>query len=74
MNLSVSDAIRLLLMRVADERGLPFELKASDTEVWLGFAEECRRQSRLMADVDNKDLSIHQIMDESLGDIDGWTV
>ena len=27
MGLSVSDAIRLLLMRVADERRLPFEVK-----------------------------------------------
>lgn len=28
MGLSVSDAIRLLLIRVADERRLPFEVKA----------------------------------------------
>ncbi len=28
MGLSVSDAIRLLLVRIADERRLPFEVKA----------------------------------------------
>ena len=28
MGLSVSDAIRLLMLRVADERRLPFEIKA----------------------------------------------
>lgn len=31
MGLSVSDAIRLLLIRVADERRLPFEVKAPNT-------------------------------------------
>lgn len=29
MGLSISDAIRLLMLRVADERRLPFEIKAS---------------------------------------------
>jgi DNA-damage-inducible protein J len=28
MGLSISDAIRLLMMRIADERRLPFEVKA----------------------------------------------
>lgn len=28
MGLSVSDAIRLLMLRIADERRLPFEIKA----------------------------------------------
>lgn len=32
MGLSVSDAIRLLLIRVADERRLPFEVKARNEE------------------------------------------
>jgi DNA-damage-inducible protein J len=30
MGLSISDAIRLLMLRVADERRLPFEVKAPD--------------------------------------------
>ena len=29
MGLSISDAIRLLMLRIADERRLPFEVKAS---------------------------------------------
>ncbi|MDR2125130.1 MAG: type II toxin-antitoxin system RelB/DinJ family antitoxin [Desulfovibrio sp.] len=73
MKLSVSDAIRLLLMRVADERNLPFEIKASDAEMWPGFAEECRRQSRLIADADNDDSDIQRLMDETLSNVDGWT-
>ncbi len=32
MGLSISDAIRLLLLRVADERRLPFETPAPNTE------------------------------------------
>jgi DNA-damage-inducible protein J len=30
MVLSISDAIRLLMLRVADERRMPFEIKAPD--------------------------------------------
>ena len=30
MGLSISDAIRLLMLRVADERRLPFDIKAPD--------------------------------------------
>lgn len=37
------------------------------------FAEECRRQSRLVAQVDVADTSTQQFMDESLADLDGWT-
>ena len=73
MKLSVSDVIRILLMRVADERNLPFEIKASDAEMWPGCAEECRRQSRLIAEVDKADSDIQQLMDEMLEDMDGWT-
>ncbi len=31
MGLSISDAIRLLMLRVADERRLPFEIKVPST-------------------------------------------
>ncbi len=31
MGLSVSDAIRLLMLRIADEHRLPFEVKAPNT-------------------------------------------
>lgn len=39
MGLSVSDAIRLLLIRVADERRLPFEVKAPNKETRAAIAE-----------------------------------
>lgn len=32
MGLSVSDAIRLLMLRIAEEKRLPFELKVPDRE------------------------------------------
>lgn len=39
MGLSVSDAIRLLLVRVAAERALPFEIKAPNAETRAAMAE-----------------------------------
>ena len=37
------------------------------------FAEECRRQSRLVAQADLADTEMRQFMDEALADVDGWT-
>ena len=39
MGLSISDAIRLLMMRVVDERRLPFEIKAPNLTTRKAFAE-----------------------------------
>lgn len=39
MGLSVSDAIRLLMMRIADERRLPFEVKAPNATTRKAIAE-----------------------------------
>ncbi len=39
MGLSVSDAIRLLMLRVADERRLPFEIKAPNATTRKAMAE-----------------------------------
>ena len=39
MGLSVSDAIRLLLVRVAAERALPFEIKVPNVETRAAMAE-----------------------------------
>jgi DNA-damage-inducible protein J len=39
MGLSVSDAIRLLLMRVAAEKALPFEVKVPNAETRSATAE-----------------------------------
>jgi hypothetical protein len=37
------------------------------------FAEECRRQSHLIAQADQKDQDLHDLMDAALEDIDGWS-
>ncbi|MBX4335701.1 antitoxin MazE family protein [Bartonella raoultii] len=47
-------------------------------QIWVpdtrqpSFAEECRRQTRLVAKVDKANASIQLFMDQSLMDIDGW--
>lgn len=48
-------------------------------QIWVpdtrrpGFAEECRRQSRLAAQADMSDADMLRVMDEFLEDVDGWT-
>ena len=48
-------------------------------QIWVpdtrrpGFAEECRRQSRLVAQADLADDGLQQFMDEALVDVDDWT-
>lgn len=39
MGLSVSDAIRLLMVRIADERRLPFEIKVPNKATLAAIAE-----------------------------------
>jgi len=39
MGLSISDAIRLLMLRVADERRLPFEVKVPNVRTRKAIAE-----------------------------------
>ena len=39
MGLSISDAIRLLMLRIADERRLPFEIKAPNATTRKAIAE-----------------------------------
>ena len=39
MGLSISDAIRLLMLRIADERRLPFEVKAPNAATREAIAE-----------------------------------
>ena len=46
MGLSVSDAIRLLLIRVAAERTLPFEIKVPNGETRAAMAELERGRAR----------------------------
>lgn len=37
------------------------------------FAEECRRQSLLVAQANSTATDMQQCMDEALADVDGWT-
>ncbi|MGB3288972.1 MAG: type II toxin-antitoxin system RelB/DinJ family antitoxin [Burkholderiaceae bacterium] len=62
MGLSISDAIRLLMLRVADERRLPFEVKVPNKATRKAIAEiESGRGQRfesvedLMADLHEDD-------------------
>jgi len=47
-------------------------------QIWVpdtrrpGFAQECRRQSLLLAQADQKDQDMQDLMDAALADIDGW--
>ena len=58
MGLSVSDAIRLLMLRIADERRLPFEVKVPNvatreaiTELEAGEGKRFTSVDDLMADL-----------------------
>ena len=62
MGLSISDAIRLLMMRVADERRLPFEVKAPNAttrkaikELEAGKGKKIKTLDALMADLNADD-------------------
>ena len=50
----------------------PVQLWVPDTRR-PGFAEECRRQSRLAAQADLADTELLRFLDEALADVDGWT-
>lgn len=62
MGLSISDAIRLLMLRVADERRLPFEVKAPNpttrkaiAELESGKGKRAASVAALMADLNADD-------------------
>ena len=59
------DALRMAGLR-------PVQIWVPDTRR-PDFAEECRRQSRLVAQADLDDADLQQFMDEALVDVDGWT-
>jgi len=58
------DALRMAGLR-------PVQLWVPDTRR-SDFAEECRRQSRLVAQADMADSDLQQLMDDALADLDGW--
>ena len=62
MGLSISDAIRLLMLRVVDERRLPFEVKAPNAttrkaiaELEAGKGKSFTSTAALMADLNADD-------------------
>lgn len=62
MGLSISDAIRMLMLRVADERRLPFEVKAPNAttrkamaELEAGKGKSFKSVDALMADLNADD-------------------
>ena len=62
MGLTVSDAIRLLMLRIADEHRLPFEIKVPNTktcelivELASGRGEKFTSVNELMADINAVD-------------------
>ncbi|MFA7243636.1 MAG: type II toxin-antitoxin system RelB/DinJ family antitoxin [Sulfuricellaceae bacterium] len=53
MGLSISDAIRLLMLRIADERRLPFEVKAPSKSSRKALAEIAAGKVKTFATVDD---------------------
>jgi hypothetical protein len=65
--------------RVRKRRAALRQAGLRPVQIWVpdtrrpGFAEECRRQSRLVAAADRADADLAAFMDAALSDIDGWT-
>lgn len=65
--------------RVQKYRTAQREAGLRPVQIWVPdtrrpeFAEECRRQSRLVALADRADTDMQRFMDETLADMDGWT-
>ena len=53
MGLSISDAIRLLMLRIADERRLPFEIKVPSKSSRQALAEIAAGKIKTFATVDD---------------------
>ena len=59
------DALRMAGLR-------PIQIWVPDTRR-PSFAEECRRQARLVVAADSADADLQQFMDDALENLDGWT-
>ena len=59
MGLSISDAIRLLMLRVADERRLPFEVKVPNATTRKAMAELEAGKGKRFASVDALTADLH---------------
>jgi DNA-damage-inducible protein J len=60
MGLSISDAIRLLMLRVADERRLPFEVKAPNAATRKAIAELEAGKGKRFTSVDALMADLHK--------------
>lgn len=65
--------------RVRKQRDALRKAGLRPVQIWVpdtrrpGFAEECRRQSLLVAQADSADTAMQQFMNEALADVDRWT-
>ncbi|MCJ2121503.1 type II toxin-antitoxin system RelB/DinJ family antitoxin [Methylobacterium sp. J-077] len=59
MGLSVSDAIRLLMVRIADEQRLPFAVKVPNAATQAAIAELEAGQGERFADIDALMADLH---------------
>ena len=59
MGLSTSDAIRLLMLRIADERRLPFEIKAPNATTRKAIGELEAENGKNFASVDELMADLH---------------
>jgi DNA-damage-inducible protein J len=59
MGLSISDAIRLLMLRIADERRLPFEVKVPNTATRQAIAELEAGKGKRFGSVDELIADLH---------------
>lgn len=59
MGLSISDAIRLLMLRIADERRLPFEVKVPNAATREAMAELEAGKGKRFASVDALMADLH---------------
>jgi hypothetical protein len=49
----------------------PIQIWVPDTRA-EGFADECRRQARLVAEADARDLELTAFLEAAAADLDGW--
>ena len=59
MGLSISDAIRLLMLRIADERRLPFDIKVPNTTTRKAIADLEAGKGKRFASVDDLMADLH---------------
>jgi DNA-damage-inducible protein J len=60
MGLSISDAIRLLMLRIADEHRLPFEVKVPNATTKKAIAELEAGNGKKFASVDELMADLHE--------------